>query len=484
MSKKSITQNYIYNIMYQFLVMVIPLITTPYLSRVLGAENIGIYSYTLSITTYFILFGSLGVAMYGQREIAFVQNDVKKRSIVFYELLLMRFITLGISLLLFYFAFCLKGDYISYFKILILEIIANSLDISWYFQGLEEFKKTVIRNIVVKLVSIICIFAFVRNASDLYRYFIIYVLSTFIGNLTLWFYIPKYIHRPRMKELKICKHIKPAVLLFIPQIAAQIYLVLDKVMIGAIVLEKSEVGYYEQAQKIIRLLLTIATSLSTVMMPRIATLFASGDKEKISDYMYKSFSFIMMLAFPLMFGIISISESFVPIFFGQGFDKVRYLLNIISPIIIFVGLSSTIGTQYLLPTNKQKALTISVLIGAIINFLLNIFLIKKFASIGASVATVIAELSVAASQFVLIKSEIKFAKVIKLSKKYIISSIIMIVISIFIGNIIYNDLVSIIVQIIVSVLIYFTVLVLMKDEFVLNTIDILKRRFWEGINEK
>ena len=156
-NKKSVAKNYIYNLLYQILIMIVPLITTPYLSRVLGAQSIGIYSYTISITTYFILFGSLGVAMYGQREIAYLQDNKKERSKTFFEILIMRFITMAISLIIFYVSFCLKGDYSIYYKVLILEIIANSFDISWFFQGLEEFKKTVFRNIIIKLFNYIAI---------------------------------------------------------------------------------------------------------------------------------------------------------------------------------------------------------------------------------------------------------------------------------------------------------------------------------------
>ena len=476
MAKKSIAKNYIYNLVYQILVMIIPLITTPYLSRVLGAENIGIYSYTLSITTYFILFGSLGVAMYGQREIAYSQDKVKERTKTFWEIFLMKLITLGISMIIFYFTFCIHGQYNIYYKILILEIIANILDISWFFQGLEEFKKTVIRNTIVKLISVIFIFTLVKTSSDLNKYFIIYVLSTFLGNLTLWVYLPKYIKKISFKELNIFKHLKPTLSLFIPQIAIQLYTVLDKTMIGTLVSDKSEVGYYEQAQKIVKLLMTLATSLGTVMMPRIAHTYASGNKEKLKEYMDKSFAFITMLAFPLMFGIISISTKFVPIFFGSGFDKVSILINVISPIIVIIGLSNVIGTQYLLPTKQQNKFTISVTTGAIVNLILNFILIKMYKSVGASIATVIAELSVTGVQLYLVRKEISIKDILKISYKYIVVSIIMFLISIFISNIITNNLLSIIIQVIVSGITYFGLLLIFKDKLIIEGINkILKK---------
>lgn len=474
MKKNSVTKNYIYNLLYQILAIIIPLITTPYLSRVLGAENIGIYSFTISITTYFILFGSLGVAMYGQREIAYVQDDIKKRSKIFFEIFFMRCITLGISLLIFYITFCLNGEYNVYYKILILEIIANIIDISWYFQGLEEFKKTVMRNIIIKLISVICIFVFVKESTDLNKYFIIYVLSTFLGNLSLWMYLPKFIKKTNLKELNLLKHIRPTIMLFIPQIATQIYTVLDKTMIGVIVSDKSEVGYYEQAQKIVKLLMTIATSLGTVMMPRIAATFAGGNHKKVREYMYKSFSFILLLAFPLMLGIISVSSIFVPIFYGKGYDKVVPLLCVISPIIVFIGLSNVIGTQYLLPTKRQNQYTLSVVIGAITNFILNLILIKYFASIGASIATVIAELAVTATQFILIRKEIKFIDVVKLSYKYVIASLVMFMCSMIVSHFISDNLISIIVQVCISISVYFIILLMLKDKLILEGSKIIK----------
>ena len=476
MEKKSVARNYIYNLSYQILAIIIPLITTPYLSRVLGAENIGIYSYTLSITTYFILFGSLGSAMYGQREIAYVQKSINKRSITFYEIFIMRLITLFISLLIFYFTFCLNGQYTTYYKILILEIIANAIDISWFFQGLEEFKKTVVRNMLVKLISVICIFVFVKTSNDLNKYFIIYVLSILLGNFSLWMYISKYINKIDLKELKIIRHIKPMMMLFIPQIATQIYTVLDKIMIGTIVSDKSEVGYYEQAQKIIKLLMTIATSLGTVMLPRIAATYAEGNNKKVKEYMNKSFAFIMMIAFPLMMGIISVAYKFVPVFYGEGYDKVAPLLCIISPIIILIGLSNVTGTQYLLPTKQQNKYTLSVIIGAFINFIFNFIFIKNLASIGASIATVIAELSVTLTQFILIRKEIEIKDIFKISYKYIISSIIMFAFSIIIGYFISNNIFSIIVQAISSICIYFALLLLMKDDVIFDGISMIKER--------
>lgn len=472
MKKNSIVKNYIYNLSYQILAIIIPIITIPYLSRVLGAENIGIYSFTLSITTYFILFGSVGVDMYGQREIAYVQGDFDNRSNIFWEIFIIKFMALTISIIIFFFIFCIDGEYSVFYKILSLEIIANAMDIAWFFKGIEEFKKTVMRNMLAKLVSLICIFLFVKTSNDLWKYLLIYVLSTSIGNLSVWIYLPKYIKRVNFRSLSFKKHFKPVLLLFIPQIATQIYTVLDKTMIGIIISNKSEVGYYEQAQKIIKLLITIATALGTVMMPRIAASYSTGNVKKIKEYMYKSFSFILFVSFPLSLGLISVSYNFVPIFYGSGYDKVAPLLCVMSPVMIIIGLSNVVGIQYLLPTKQQNKYTISVIAGALINVIFNIVLINFFASIGAAISTIIAELVVLMSQLILTKNELNIKDVFQISKKYFIASMIMFVISISLSCFINNYYISIMVQVIVSAIIYLVILFLLKDDLLL---DIIKR---------
>ena len=476
MSKKSVTKNYIYNLAYQILIIILPVITTPYISRILGVENIGIYSYTLSISAFFILFGSLGIALYGKREIAYLQKDKKKYTIAFWEILILRVITMSISLIVFCFTFVRNGDYQNYFKILILEIIANCIDISWFFQGLEEFKKTVIRNMLVKLISVICIFTFVKTKQDLTKYFIIYVMSILLGNGSLWLYLPRFLEKIKIKELHIKKHLKPTISLFLPQIAVEVYTILDRTMIGLIINDKSEVGFYDQSQKITKMLLTLITSLGTVMLPRIANNFANGKKKKIVKYMRKSFNMVFFLSFPMIFGIISVSAIFVPKFFGEGYDKVAVIMNVISPIIIFIGLSNVVGTQFLLPTKRQKEYTISVVCGAIVNFIINISLIWKYGAIGASIGTVIAEFMVTAVQMYFVRKDFNIWKIVKSSKNYLMASLIMFVICLVIRSIVRKPYFSMALQVIIGMISYLTILLVLEDKFIYDIIDRIRKK--------
>ena len=437
MPKKSITKNYLYNLAYQILILILPLITTPYLSRVLGAKGTGIYSYTYTIVNYFVLFGSLGVALYGQREIAYAQQKKHKRKKIFIELVLFRFITIAIATLVYYICFMKTGEYSVYYRILLFELIAGAFDISWFFQGLEEFKKTVTRNILVRTISVALIFILVK----------------------------KEIRGVKVKNINLMHQIRTIILLFIPQITSKLYNMLDTTMLGRIVADKSEAGYYEQSQKVIRLMLTVVTSLGTVMIPRMANMFANGEKKEINYYMKRSFCFTFMLSFPMMFGIISISKAFTPIFFGPGYEKTAILMSIISPIVLLMGIANVLGNQYLLPTKRQKEYTISVGVGVIVNFVLNYIFITLWQSIGACIATVVSQVVVDFMQFRQLKNEISIKRVVKLSYKYLFASLIMFAACSLTKLIISTGIISIVLQVAVGVMVYGFILIRLKDEY-------------------
>ena len=474
MPKKSLTKNYIYNLVYQILTLVLPLITTPYISRVLGAENIGIYSYTYSILSYFLLFGALGVALYGQREIAYAGEDEVKRKKTFWEIQICRFFAAFIASIIYCIFFMREGKYCVYYRIWFLELVAIGLDISWFFQGIEEFKKTVTRNVIVRLASVTLIFILVKAPEDLLKYITIYAVADLIGNLSLWLYLPKYFKGIKIKNISAFTHLPAIIMLFIPQIASQIYNLLDKTMIGNMVLNKSEVGYYEQAQKVIRILITIVTSLGIVMIPRMASTFASGDREKLIDYMKKSFKFVFFLAFPIMFGIMSISKSFVPVFFGSGYEKVITLINVMAPNIILNGMASVAGTQYLLPTKRQKEYTMAILAGLVVNFILNYILIKSHYSVGASIATIASELVLVIVEFYVIRKDINIKEVLKSSSNYLLAGLVMLATCILIQIGLGVSTATMVTQIIAGVLVYIFMLVLLKDEYLVMFKDKVK----------
>jgi len=480
--QKSIKKNYIFNTAYQLLLLIVPFITTPYLSRVLGANGIGIYSYANSMVSYFVLFACLGTGTYGQRAISYVQDDKEKRSIAFWETFTFRLI-MSLITLIFY------GIYISFvnenriiFTILAINFINVIFDISWFFQGMEEFQKTVVRSIIVKILNIIFIFTFIKDSKDVALYALGSLALTLIGNISLWTYLPKYIQK--IKCIKPFRDIKTIFKLFLPTIAIQVYTLVDKSMIGWFSTGANylENGYYEQAEKVVRICLTLVTSLGTVMIPRIGKVYKEGNYEKIKEYMYKSYRFILLLAIPVCLGLISISSIFVPIFFGPGYEKVELLLIILSFLAIIIGLSNANGYQYLLPTGKENILTITVTAGAISNFILNLILIPRYYSLGASISTIVAETLVTLVGFIYIRKEKIFSlrKIVKDSLKYLISGIIMLIGLLFIKQYLSTSIVSLIILTVSGVIIYILFILLLKDEFVLKLykdgIKIIKRK--------
>ncbi|MBR3365937.1 flippase [Candidatus Saccharibacteria bacterium] len=465
--QNKLAKNYIYTLVYQILVIILPIITMPYLSRVLGAENIGIYGYTISIVSWFTLVCGFGITKYGQREIAYAQKDREKRSAIFWELCLIKFVSVILFSIIFFLFFCIGQEYANYYKVLLLEIVAVFFDITWFFQGIEDFRKVVVRNSIVKIISILAIFVFVKNESDLMNYFLIYVASNFIGNVTLWIKIGKYVDKPNFKFVKLKKHVKPMFSLFIPQVAISIYTILDKTMLGSMVSDISEVGYYEQSQKIIKIALTIVTALSVVMMPRISHTYANNDKEKVDKYMNMSFRFDWFMGVAIAVGIAAIAPTFVPWFFGAGFDKVATLLVWTSPVIIAIAFSSTIGSQYLVSVRKQSVQTVAVVIGAIVNVSLNLLLIPHLESVGAIIATVVAELIITAVEIIYIVKH-KYSKIPNIFASwyvYIFVGALMFVVVRLLQNFMDTGMISTAIQILLGGAVYCLVLLVIRDDF-------------------
>lgn len=477
MKKNSVKKNYLYNVFYQLLAIGLPLITTPYISRVLGSEGVGIYSYTLSIVTYFVLFGTLGTNTYAQREIAYYQDNLEKRSQVFKEILILRLITFGFSCLFFILSLCIFSDNRLYYRILIIELVANMIDITWLFQGMEDFGKVVRKNLIVKFISISSIFLFVKSPSDVWVYLAIYTLSNLLGFASLWIDVKKYITKVDSKEkLNIKRHIGGILLLFIPQVASTVYNVVDKTMLGLMVSDISRVGYFEQAQKITKLSLTIITALGTVMLPRIANLNANGNTKKLHDSIYKSFNVTFLLAFPICFGLIGIADNLVPWFFGPGYDEVSFLIKLCSPIVIFIGMANVMGAQYLLATKQQNKYTVAIVLSAIINLLGNLVLIPMFAEIGASIMSVIAELVGVVVEIICIRKVFDLKKIFKMAVKYLIAGILMLILILSFSHFLTSSILNTMFLILLGSLAYFGILLVTRDELLINLLKNILRK--------
>lgn len=451
-----VVKNFLYNISYQLLTIILPLITVPYVSNILGAEGIGDYAFTFANTQYFVLFGMIGITLYGNRQIAYVRDDKEKLKNNFYSIYSLQLITTLISLVMFLvFSIVLnKGMYRILYLAQGLNILAAIFDISWLFMGLEEFKKTVIRNTIVKLASLASIFLFVKTNEDLYIYIIILGASSVIGNLTFWMHIPKMIGLKNIKVNNLKIHLRASFALFIPQIAIQVYVLLDRTILG-ILTDNIQVGYYENSQKLIKIALTIATAVGTVMMPKIANTVAKGDMEKVKFYIKNSFFFVSGISIPLTFGLMAVAPKLSTWFFTDKFKGIETLIIITSVIIIIISWSNVIGTQLLVPLNKTKEFTISVTAGAIVNLILNLVIIKKFGAVGACISTVVAEGIVTATQFYYVRKFLNISELIKPILSFIPPAVLMYIGVVGIGNYMKSNIFTTIIQGSIGVVIYF-----------------------------
>ena len=422
---KSTKINFIFNSLYQLTAIIVPLITFPYLSRTVGVDGIGDYSFAYSVAYYFAIFIKLGLNTYGNRTIAYVRNSKDMLSRTFWSLYFFQFI-MAVVLLSVYLIYCTmfalqKG--LAF--LLIFFVISSGMDITWMFYGLEEFRIIAIRDIFVKITTMLAVFAFVKNSNDIWKYTLILSIGYLLMQVSVWPLLVKYVYWVIPKKSEIIEHIKPNLILFVPTIAVSIYKIMDKIMLGAMISYK-EVGYYHSSESIMQVPMALITSLGTVMLPRVSNMFSVGTSKKVMSSIFgHSIEFAMFLASSMCMGIMTVAQEFVPLFYGKGFDKCVILYYYLMPSCIFLAFANVIRTQYLIPKKKDFDFVLSLLIGAMVNLIINILLIPHFLSIGAAIGTLLAEASVCIVQTMVVRKEIPIISYFWNSVPYIVSGIIM-----------------------------------------------------------
>lgn len=501
-SKKSLKRNYIYNVIYQIFILIVPLITAPYISRVLSAEGVGQYSFTNSIQSYFTLVAALGFGYYAQRQIAANQNDKKEQSKIFWEVNIVRLFSVGLAILVNFILIWTKlyGTYNELMLWWTLNILAVAFDITFLLQGNEDFGKIVGRNAIVKIISVVLIFILVKQKNDVWLYVLLTSCASLIGNMTLWFYLPKYLCKVKFTELNPTRHIWPTIKLFIPTIATSIYTVLDKTLIGLLIPDTYTVteiqivngiettiesikkysdlenGYYEQSEKIAKICLAVITALGTIMVPRNSKLYAEKNENALKENFYFATNYVWLLAVPMTLGLAAVAPNLIPWFLGDGYEKCILLLQLFSPLILIIGFSNVFGIQYLIPTQRDKKYTIGILTGTITNLILNCVLIPFFWSYGAVIASLIAEFAVTFTMYLLIKKEISTKRVLLQSIKPLIAGSIMFVCVYFIGKLFTSSILNTILLVLIGVVIYFILLLIMKEKMLFTYFNQIKSK--------
>lgn len=478
---KSIKKNYIYNVIYQLLIIIIPIITTPYISRVLNPEGVGQYSFTSSLITYFTLFASLGFLYYAQREIAKYQGNKKEQSIIFWEIIICRLLSVFIAVFinLLFVVIGLYGDYSILMLVLTINIISVAFDISFYFQGNEEFGKLVINNILIRVISVVAIFVFVKDSNDVWVYVFINSIATILGTSIMWTNLKNRLEKISLKTLKPFKHLKPTIRLFLPTIATSIYVILDKTLIGVITGADAQTGFYEQSEKIVKMLLTVITCLGTVMIPRNSYEIQQGNIDKVKINIYKTFHFVWLMGLPIMCGISVIASNLVPWFFGPGYETCILFIEVLSIIILMIGMNNILGLQYLIPMGKDKQFTMSVVTGAIMNFALNIVLIYFYGAFGAVIATIVAEALVTVVMFIFVRKELSLREIFKTIVKPMIATIVMVGAIIPLALKLESSIINTLIIVGVGMIVYGIMLLILKDSFIVLGINFIKAKLFK-----
>lgn len=455
----SVKKNFLYNSAYQILNMIIPLVTTPYISRVLGPKGVGVYSYSYSIAYYFVIFVILGLNNYGNRTIAGTKDNKQEMSKNFWNIYVTQFI-LGMAAILVYILYSLIYSSNPKISIILgLYVLSSAFDVNWFFYGMEKFKLTVVRNSLIKLTSVAAIFVLVKSDKDVSIYCIIMSMSFLLSQLVMWPFLLKEVVfvKPTWAEAK--KHIKPNLLLFTTVIAVSLFKVMDKIMLG-LMSEYSQVGFYESSEKVINIPIAFITALGSVMLPRMTHKVAKGGEQDIRIIRI-SLIFAMFMASSLCFGIMGVSDVFVPIFYGKGYDLCIILFMILLPSCIFLAFANVVRTQYLLPHKMDKAYITSAFLGAGVNMVINLLLIPQFAAIGAAIGTLVAEASVCFYQCYKCRKQLPIGSFVVDCAPMVLSGLIMFIILKAINIRGLNDITLLSVKVVLGVFIYFLSLILL-----------------------
>lgn len=453
--KNSISVNFLLQSAYQLMTLIMPLITTPYISRILGPENTGVYSYTTVIANYFVILAALGIEAYGNRSIANAKNVGQEEvNRVFSEIFLMHFM---VSLIAFaaylLYVFCFATQYKTLLLLQSFLIVGALFDINWFFFGIEEFKLTVTRNVIVKFVTVASIFIFVRTVDDLWKYVLIMSLGTFISQSVVWVFLPRFVSFRKVRFKAALKHLKPLMVLFVAVIATTLYRLIDKTMIGWMC-NMEALGCYEYADRLIRMPVTLITALGTVMLPRMSSLYAANEDVKAKEYINTTSQFVFFLSFAMAFGMAAIANEFVSAFLGRGYETTSLYVQVLTVSIPFMGWNNLIRTQVLMPKSKDFIYTRAVWIGAIVNILFNVIIIYFCGAIGAAIATDVSYFIVGIFQTYPLRKEYPIKKYLRYSIVPIVSGVIMFAIVRMLLYLMPDTIISLVVSALIGAAIY------------------------------
>jgi len=454
----NIKKNAAYNIVLSATQVLFPVLVFPYVSRVLGPKGMGSIGFVENFTHYFIVLAALGIPVYGVQEIAKHKQDDMARSAVFSEIIIIHSITTLILSIVFVFLFMTVGQLYEYRPLFIISVgimYVQVFTMEWLFQGMEQFKLITVRGILTKVVAIFFIYIFVKNEQDTIAYYAIIFLTALISMLFNMYYAWGIV-KLKVVNLNLFRHLKPMLYILSFSLVIQVYTVLDTTILGFLK-DDVEVGYYTTSTKVSRVLITVLTAVTMVMIPPIAKNFHEKRLERNKQLLTESFSYVSLLSIPLVVGLMLYAEEIVRLFAGDEFLPATHSLQIIAPTIIIIGYSNIFGMQILNPSNNERLFFRAACVGMIASLTVNFIFIPQFGYIGASIAAFVAELVVLVFLIRFSLRIIDFNPDWRLPFKALLSSLIFIPVYYFVGSFELNTIVTLSFGVLLSTLLYFSV---------------------------
>lgn len=470
--------NILYNAVYQIFLVLVPLITVPYLSRILGPKTYGIYSNVNNIVQFLMIFCTLSVSYIGMRTISQTRSFGNQQELteafwgLWYFQALAGLITIVLVVAVASF-FHIK--YWNYLLLMVPYLISAQVDISWFFQGLAAFGRVVLKNTAVKLVSVVLILLWVKQPGDLWKYMLIMSVSTMLGSFVFWFDIHRYVGGPVRHFYKYQTTIKAIITLLIPQIATQIYTSLDKPILG-LFQNSTQVAYYDNSQRISNMVLGIVTSISLVIMPKMA---GEGKKEQ-RVILKKSLEATVMLGTMFAVIIMANTKEFVPFFFGHKFIPMTPLMFFFALTIVMIPTGGVFANQFALANHRDRDYALPVIIGAFLEVILSYFLDRLYGATGAMIAILVTELIVLLLRLWIVRDGYDFKYSFKEVPKYFLISIIVLAVGMMLPQIVSSAFFNMVIKSVIMLLLYLGLMFLMKLDFNQDIIMLLKKFFTRG----
>ena len=480
MKKYSLKLNFILNSIRLVSGAFFTLLTIPYITRKIGPENLGQVDLCISIISYFILFTALGIPSYGVSEIGKVKDNIYERSKIFLELAILIIFTtfLGYFILIFiYNNFYITEKLKKLLSIMGIWILFNNIGFEWFYQGIENQIYITVRFLVIRLIVIILMFLFVKNSNDYIIYGIIIVLMNSGSNILNFINIKKYISFKNIKlnDLNLLKHLKPVILIFIASLSIGIYVHFATLILGEV--NGKNIAYYTVPNKLIRLILVLITSFGTVITPRISNCIKNNDENNYIKYINISLKYILLISIPSVVGIFLLADKIIVFIAGKDFIPAIQTTKILSFSIFLEGMIYFLGYQILCLNGEEKKYTISSIITIILNIIINYILIKKYYQIGAALGIIFTE---TIHVYILLLFSKQYLKKIRFYKtknlKYFIAAICMSIGILGIRLLNFNGIHLLIISILSGCIIYFIILLILKEEFIIICFNTIKKR--------